>query len=127
MVPPKPDPMTWAVPPTSSSQTSIIMSASRAFDNSGFPVEYKFGCFYIDGVFSGTYPFYDSGWLAPDTYVIDEDIEALVASGWEVDTIVIEESEPLNSTKNEADGTATIVLEAGETVTVTFTNEYVEP
>jgi hypothetical protein len=72
-VAPKPDPMTWAAAPSSSGQTSIIMSATKAYDNSGYPVEYQFGCFYIDGEFSGDddVPFYDSGWLNPN-----------VSSGW---------------------------------------------
>ena len=66
--PPRPNPMTWAAAPASNGQTSIIMSASKAKDNSGFPVEYQFGCFYIDPNdpnFSGSEPFYDSGWLNP--------------------------------------------------------------
>ena len=39
---PTPDPMTWAVAPVSAGQTSITMTATKAFDNSGLEVYYYF-------------------------------------------------------------------------------------
>ena len=69
---------------------------------------------------------YNSGWLVPDTYVITEDIAAL-GTGWTLDDISIVETETSAGTLEDVgSGTATIVLNAGEMVTVTFTNDYEE-
>ena len=46
-MPPTPDPMTWAVPPYSTSQTDITMLATTARDNSGSEVEYQFERYYF--------------------------------------------------------------------------------
>ncbi|MFH1615547.1 MAG: right-handed parallel beta-helix repeat-containing protein [Planctomycetota bacterium] len=44
--PPTPDPMMWNVPPRALDDTRIGMLAATAVDNSGYPVQYYFDCFY---------------------------------------------------------------------------------
>ncbi len=57
--PPTPNPMTWASVPTTTSSTSITMTATTATDNSG--VEYYFDCLITGG--------HDSSWQAGITYI----------------------------------------------------------
>ena len=44
-MPPEPDPMTWSVAPVSAGTTSIKMTATTAYDNSGNTVRYYFECY----------------------------------------------------------------------------------
>ena len=62
---PTPDPMTWATQPHPTSSTSISMTATPAFDQSG--VEYYFACTSGGG--------HDSGWQDSSTYE-DTDLES---------------------------------------------------
>ncbi|MBN2456930.1 MAG: S8 family serine peptidase [Sedimentisphaerales bacterium] len=61
--PPVPNPMTWTLPPTSQSDSSIIMIASRALDNSGSDVQYYFQCV--------TNSSFDSGWQQDQVYLAE--------------------------------------------------------
>jgi len=67
---PTPDPMTWAVQPHPISSTSISMTATLAFDQSG--VEFYFACVSGNG--------HDSGW---------QDSPAYVDTGLEPDTLYV--------------------------------------
>ena len=63
--PPAPNPLTWSAKPHTSSQTSIAMQATTAYDQNG--VEYYFTCTYGDGHDSGwqTSPIYEDTGLTP--------------------------------------------------------------
>ena len=56
--------------------------------------------------------------LVPMTYTITE----AALGGWSLTDLVIEEDKVANSTINLGEGIATIMLDPGETVTVTYTN-----
>jgi hypothetical protein len=59
--------------------------------------------------------------LLPGTYTI---VEAPSPSGWSLTSLVKTEDAMQNSTTNVGTRTATVVLEAGENATVTFTNTF---
>ncbi len=59
-VPPKPDPMTWAIRPHSADITKITMTATTARDNSGSSIQYYFDCVYGSG--------HDQPWGPNSTY-----------------------------------------------------------
>lgn len=59
-VPPSPNPMTWAGPPSATGNTSVSMTATTAADPNG--VEYYFAC--VSGQPEGT----DSGWQDGSSY-----------------------------------------------------------
>lgn len=61
-VPPRPNPMTWAITPHSATATSITMTATTARDNSASPVQY-----YFDET-SGNPGATDSGWITSPIY-----------------------------------------------------------
>jgi plastocyanin len=58
------------------------------------------------------------GDLVPGTYTITE----AALSGWKLDDLVISEDKLANSTRDIPNGVATIMVDPGESVTVTFTN-----
>ena len=68
-----------------------------------------------DPALSDTVTFSD---LIPTTYTITE----AALAGWKLTDLVIVEAMPANSTINLVTGVATIVVDPGEAVTVTFTN-----
>jgi hypothetical protein len=59
-VPPQPDPMTWKTLPQSAGPNSIAMTATKAIDTTGSPIEYYFDC-----VSPGCH---DRGWDPCSTY-----------------------------------------------------------
>ncbi len=63
-------------------------------------------------------PLYDSGLLLPGTYSVSE----IVPDGWNLTTVTIVEDGIINSTDEN-----NLVLDRGETITVTFTNQQTPP
>ena len=63
-------------------------------------------------------PLYDSGLLLPGTYSVSE----IVPDGWNVLNVTIIEDGIANSTNEN-----NLVLDPGETITVTFTNQPTPP
>ncbi|MHC4360058.1 MAG: right-handed parallel beta-helix repeat-containing protein [Planctomycetota bacterium] len=67
--PPLPNPMTWDIPPAGYSDTSVIMTATEAFDDGSDYVEYEFKCVFGQGHDRGPDPnrmYCDTG-LTPET------------------------------------------------------------
>jgi len=63
-------------------------------------------------------PFYDSGLLLPGTYSVSE----IIPDGWDQPNVTIVEDGIANSTDETS-----LVLDPGETITVTFTNQQTPP
>jgi parallel beta-helix repeat protein len=78
--PPEPNPMTWEALPHSTGPSSVGMTATRAVDNSGFPVEYHFDC--VDGDCGD--PCNPVGiWIGEFTSMISNGINGIIER-WEV-------------------------------------------
>ncbi len=75
VTPPSPDPMTWEILPASNSQTTVSMTATQAFDNSGQPVQYYFKCVSGGG--------HDRDWSTDRTYT-DTGLAPNVEYGYKV-------------------------------------------
>jgi hypothetical protein len=96
----------------------IVTNAVDSFSNSeniSFTLSYGSEIGYPDGLSLGDGGQADSGFtLPPGTYSINE----VIPEGWEVDIVIIDPT----GDSVQSNGTATIVLSAGETVTVRYSN-----
>lgn len=70
IIPPYPDPMTWATVPTTTGPYTITMTATTAEDETSPPVQYYFECTNNGGKSSGWQlsPTYTASGLTPNTY-----------------------------------------------------------
>jgi hypothetical protein len=67
--PPNPNPMTWEIKPNLTGTTTVTMKATRAVDNSGYPVQYYFERTNATGAPDGTVRTWssDPNWIDPVT------------------------------------------------------------